>query len=81
MNRDAVISKLVPIMEDLFDEDEISYADDLTADDIAEWDSLSHIRFMVAIERAFEIRFSTGEIEQFKNIGELVSAIGAKAQG
>lgn len=79
MNREDVIAKLVPIMEDIFDEDDLVYADDLTAEDVAEWDSLSHIRFMVAIERAFEIRFSTGEIEQFKNLGELVSAISAKA--
>ncbi len=70
MNRDAVIARLLPIMGDVFDEEDLEYSDDLTADDIAEWDSLSHIRFMVAIERAFGIRFSTGEIEQFKNVGE-----------
>lgn len=78
MTRDAVIAKLVPIMEDIFDEDEIAYTDDLTAEDIAEWDSLSHIRFMVAVERVFSIRFSTDEIEHFKNVGEMVDAIIAK---
>jgi acyl carrier protein len=78
MTRDQVIAELVPIMEDVFDEDGIVYADDLTAGDIPEWDSLSHIRFMVAVERAFSLRFSTGEIERFGNLGELVDAIVAK---
>ncbi len=81
MTRDAVIAKLLPIMEDIFDEDDLAYADGLTADDIAEWDSLSHIRFMVAVERAFGIRFTTGEIELFKNVGDMVSAIVAKTEG
>ena len=81
MTRDDVIAKLLPIMEDIFDEDDLVYADGLTADDIAEWDSLSHIRFMVAVERGFGIRFTTGEIEMFKNVGDMVSAIVAKTEG
>jgi acyl carrier protein len=75
MTRDEVIAKLIPIMMSVFDEDNIAYSDALAADDIAEWDSLSHIRFMVAVENAFGIRFATGDIENFQNVGELVSAI------
>ncbi len=78
MTRDDVIARLVPLMEDVFDEDDLVYSDALTADDVAEWDSLSHIRFMVAIERAFGVRFTTGEIESFKTVGDLVTAIQAK---
>lgn len=78
MTREDVIARLVPLMEDVFDEDDLVYSDALTADDVAEWDSLSHIRFMVAIERTFGVRFTTGEIESFKNAGDLVTAIQAK---
>lgn len=78
MTRDDIITRLIPIMEDIFDEDDLVYSDSLKADDIAEWDSLSHIRFMIAVERAFDVRFSTGEMESFKNVGELVNAIAAK---
>jgi acyl carrier protein len=73
--RDEVIKRLVPIMEDTFDEDKVVYADSLSADDIEEWDSLSHIRFMIAVEKEFGVRFSTSEIEGFKNAGELVDAL------
>lgn len=80
MTREDVIGGLVPLMEDVFDEDDLEYSDALTADDIAQWDSLSHIRLMIAIERAFGIRFGTGEIESFANVGELVSAIQSKTE-
>jgi acyl carrier protein len=75
MTRDQVVARLVSIMEDVFDVDDLQYSDDLNADVIDDWDSLSHIRFMVAVERAFGIRFATGEIDKFRNVGELVSAI------
>ncbi len=78
MERDEVIGRLVGLMEDAFDEDEIEYSDDLTADDIEEWDSLSNVRFIVSVERAFGVRFTVGEIEGFRNIGELVDTVVAK---
>ena len=80
MTREDVIERLVPLMEDVFDEDDLAYSDALTADDIPEWDSLSHIRLMIAIERSFGIRFGTGEIESFENLGELVSSIQTKTE-
>jgi acyl carrier protein len=78
VTREEIIARLVPLMEDVFDADELVYSDTLTADDVAEWDSLSHIRFMVATERAFGVRFTAGEIESFKNVGELVAAVQTK---
>lgn len=78
MTRDDVITKLVTVMEDVFDEDEINYTDTLTANDVAGWDSLSHIRFLLALERSFGVRFATREIEHFKNVGDLVSALQSK---
>jgi acyl carrier protein len=73
--RKEVIKRLVPIMVETFEEEDIVYSDALSADDVEEWDSLSHIRFIVAVEREFKVRFTTSEIEGFKNAGELVDAL------
>ena len=78
MTREDVIERLVPLMEDVFDVDDLAYTDTLSANDILEWDSLSHIRFVVATERAFNVRFTPSEIESFKNVGDLVTTIQAK---
>jgi acyl carrier protein len=75
LDREQVISRLVELMEDAFDEDDIDYSDELTADDIEEWDSLSNVRFIVSVEQAFGVRFTVGEIEGFANVGELVAKI------
>ncbi|KAG5716495.1 hypothetical protein E4T56_gene9519 [Termitomyces sp. T112] len=63
---------------DSFDLDEIAYRDDLTAADVAGWDSLSNIRFMVAVEQEFGRRLSMGQWQGLKSLGDLVELL---AQG
>jgi acyl carrier protein len=75
MTREQTIAKLMPVMHDVFDDDDIEYRDDLTAADVEEWDSLSNIRFMVAVEQAFSTRFSTAEMEGLGKLGDLVDIL------
>ena len=65
-------------MMDVFDIDQLSITEATTAHDIEEWDSISHIRLIVAIERAFKIRFTNAEIEGLKDVGDLINSIDAK---
>jgi acyl carrier protein len=78
MTRSEIASKVVEIMEDVFDEDELTYDDSMTAADIEEWDSLSNIRFVVGIEKEFGIRFSNSEIADLENVGQMVDLILSK---
>ncbi|MFN3469051.1 MAG: acyl carrier protein [Novosphingobium sp.] len=78
MERSAITAQLTEIMIDVFDLDELEYRDDLSAADIEEWDSLSNIRFMVAVEKEFGFRLSNSEIESLKNVGEMVDLIERK---
>ncbi len=78
MARSEIETKVVDIMEDVFDEDDLEYSDSMTAADIEEWDSLSNIRFVVAIEKAFGVRFSNSEIADLENVGQMVDLIGSK---
>lgn len=75
MLREQVVPRLTDIMKDIFDEDDLEYRDSLTADDVEGWDSLSHVRFLVAVENAFGVRFTSGEIDGFKNVGEVVQVL------
>jgi len=77
MDRQEIAGIVTEIMCDVFDLDELDYADDLSADAIEEWDSLSHIRFIVAVEKRFGFRFSSAEIEGFSEVGDLVDSIAA----
>lgn len=79
MERSTIIERLVAVMEDVFDLDEVEYRDELNAADIGEWDSLSNIRFIVAVEREFGIRLTNSEIGALQNVGQLVDTIEDKA--
>lgn len=74
----STLEKLAPIFQDVFDDDSIVPHPAMTAKEVAEWDSLGHIRLMVAIEQAFGIKFSTSEISNLANVGELVVVIEKK---
>ncbi len=50
----------------------------MTADDISEWDSLSHVRLMLEVAKAFGVRFSASEVSSMNNVGDLQALIAAK---
>jgi acyl carrier protein len=59
-------------------DDELILKPELTAKDVEGWDSLSHIRLLVTIERKFHIKFTLPEVRELKNVGELTDLIGSK---
>ena len=78
MRTDVSIDQLTEIMRDVFDDDSITVSEDMTADDLEAWDSLSHIRLIVSIEKRFKIKFTGAEVEKLQNVGDLLHAIQAK---
>jgi acyl carrier protein len=65
-------------MVDIFDVDDITIQPETNASDIEEWDSLSHIRLIVGLERLFKIRFANSELESLHNVGDLAALIDQK---
>lgn len=53
-------------------------ASDSSADTFAAWDSLGHMKIILAIEEQFAIRFVTAEIAELNSIDKLVAALGKK---
>ena len=78
MERKEIFEKLNEIFCDVLDLDEVELTDTTCADDIEEWDSLSHIQLIVAIEKAYGIKFTSLEIMKWKNVGEMVDSIMSK---
>ena len=79
MEREEIFSKLNEIFEDVLDLDETpKLTDATTANDIEEWDSLSHIQLIVAIEKEFKLKFTSQEILKWNTVGEMVDTIIAR---
>jgi acyl carrier protein len=78
MGAHVTLDELTTIMRDVFDDDSVTATENMTADDVEGWDSLSHIRLMVSIERHFKIKFTNAEVAKLLNVGDLKKAIEAK---
>lgn len=70
--------RLNEIFCEVFDDDDIKIAPEMTANDVDGWDSLSHVNLIVTIESKFNINFSQKELLTFKNVGDLLNSIQSK---
>ncbi len=75
MERKEIFEKLNEIFRNVLDNDEIEVGETTRADDIEEWDSLSHIQMIVAIEKTFKLKFNSREVMKWDNVGEMVDTI------
>ncbi len=78
MQETEIYSSLTNIFHDIFGDDTLVLSPDLSADQVADWDSLAHINLIVTIESRFKIKFKTAELESLRNVGQLVKLIGEK---
>ena len=78
MNLDHVWLELTSIFQDVFDDDSILLNVNMAADEVDDWDSLGHIRLVVAVESHFKIKFTTAEINSWANVGEFFNSIKTK---
>jgi acyl carrier protein len=78
MERNEILKQVNAIFVDILDNESLVLTDSTTANDVEDWDSLTHIHLVVAIEKGFAIRFSSQEIQSWNNIGELVDCIASK---
>jgi acyl carrier protein len=78
MDQNEIYARLTEIFESVFDEDSISVTPELSAKDVDGWDSLTNIRLMLTVEKAFKIKLSTSEIGKLENVGDLVTLIEAR---
>jgi acyl carrier protein len=78
MVRQEILSQVECIFRDILDDETIVLTDSSTANDIEDWDSLTHIQLIVAIEKHFRIKFTSREILSWNNVGEMIDCIAAK---
>ena len=79
MDEPQIYDRLAEILQDVFDDESIEVTPQLTAKDVDGWDSLTHIRLILTVEKAFKIKFTTSEIGKLENVGDLVKLIKARA--
>ena len=78
MNRNDISQALQDIFRDILGRPDLVLTDALSAVEVPEWDSFTHISLIGTIEKHYRIRFALGELDELKNVGDLVTAVEKK---
>ncbi len=73
-----IYERLNEIFRDVFDDESVTVGPETTAADIEDWDSLSHITLVSAVEDEFRMKFSMKEVVEMKNVGEMAQIVAAR---
>jgi acyl carrier protein len=80
LDDEDIYAKLTPVFQDMFDDETLVLRPEMTADDVEGWDSLSHIRLVLAVSKLFGLKFSAADVGKLNNVGEFVVLIKARSQ-
>jgi acyl carrier protein len=72
---------LTAVFRQVFSQPALDIQDEMTAADVAGWDSLTHVTLIFAIEKRFGVKFSTRDVQALKSVGDLVRLLERKTQG
>ena len=75
MNSAEILAQVAKVAGVVLDNDRLHFDRNTQASDVPEWDSLSHIELVVAVEKHFRIKFTAREVQAFRNVGEMCDAI------
>ena len=75
MDDGEILSKIAVIVADVVDLETVELTPGTIADDIEGWDSLAHVRIVVAVEEEFHCKFMTKEITALKCVGDFVALV------
>ena len=80
MKRTEIIEKLTAVFHEVFNDNNIVLSDEMTAKDVENWDSLTHMLMITKVEEVFNIKFKLKELNKLKMVGDLINTIEMKLQ-
>lgn len=78
MDDRGCLKELTDLFNEMFPDETITFTREMRPADLAQWDSLSHITILVAVESRFGIKFKSSEFEGITNIGDFADLIDRK---
>jgi acyl carrier protein len=73
-----LLPEIQEIFRDIFDDPSLVITRDSNASTVEDWDSLAHVNLVTAIEKRYKIRFALGELQELKNVGDMIDLIQEK---
>jgi len=73
-----VLTELNGVFRQVFGKGIPTITSSTTADDIEDWDSLTHMMLISAVEKRFGVKFPLGELPLLQNVGDMADSIEKK---
>ena len=78
MTHDEILHTLTQIIREILELPDLLITTETSAADVDEWDSMTHIQLVMAIEKKYKVRFALGELQALKNVGDMIELIQKK---
>jgi acyl carrier protein len=73
-----LLPEIQEIFRDIFDNDKLVVTRESNASNVEDWDSLAHVNLVTAIEKKYKIKFGLGELQELKNVGDMIDLMKKK---
>lgn len=74
----STLERVQSIFQDVLEQPELVVTRGDSGKTVEAWDSLAHISIIASVEGEFGVRFALGELEELKNIGDMLDLIELK---
>ena len=74
----SLLPEVQEVFRDVFDMPDMMITPELDASQVSDWDSLTHINLIMAIERKYKVKFALGELKDMENVGDLLDILQKK---
>lgn len=78
MNKSEILTQLNQIFVEVLDDESITLNTKTSTETLDDWDSLTHVQLILAIEKKFKVHFSSIEIQECRRVDLLINAISSK---
>lgn len=78
MTEIEILSRVQEILRDVLQQPDLTITRDSSAKTVSGWDSLAHVDILWNVEQEFSVRFALGEVQDLKNVGDMVDLLEQK---
>ncbi len=78
MEKEKIVNKLTPVFRNVFGDNLLELSDELNAESVERWDSLSHMLLISEVENEFAIKFKLKDLNKMRNVGDMIEIISTK---
>lgn len=75
-----ILAGLNTVFRKLFEDESLVISRSTTAHDIEDWDSITHMVLITAVEQKYSIKFTLADLTTLNNVGDMVDIVASRLE-